>query len=486
MNNPRFAPQFRLSILLLAPLLAACTVGPDYVAPLDPDVPGYTRQPLTQELGSGPQQSQTIAPGSETPVNWWEAFGSADINNMVTTALAGSPTIAASQARLTAAQATVRQTEGGLYPQLDGSSSVARRQSGDNPANDLYALGAVVSFDPDLFGLQRSRVRQSEASARNAAETLAVTRLTVAGNIVQQAVTLAQLRAQLAIVKNIIADDEKNLTLVRQKLRAGKAAQTDILSAESQLANDRTQLAPLRQQKNVAQHALALLMGKFPAQWTPPKLALDALVLPPALPVTVPSALVHKRPDIRVAEADLQAANAAIGVATAQMYPDINLSGSLAAQALSTATLFNGSSLLWNIAADLAVPIFHGGALEAQEDMAQANYQATLATYQQTVLTAFGQVADLLRALKHDAQQQEAAQAAYAASDAALKLQRLSYGEGKTDLLQLLDAQRGLQQASLGLVRARAQRLQDTAALAVAMGGGMATPVETEPKPTTP
>lgn len=466
--------SFSLALLLLMPLLAACTVGRDFVAPSEPTIEHYTTQPLPRSLvGVSIGDTQTLMPGQDTPTNWWEAFGSPALNAMVTSALDENQTVAAGQARLNAASATTSQAEGGLYPQLDASGGLSRHKSGNLAATDLYKLGATVSFDPDLFGLQRRRIEQVGAEASRVGQELAVTQLTVAGNIVTEAISLAGLRGQIGTVRQIIADDERNIALVQQKVSAGKASRTDILAAESQLANDNTQLAPLRQQKNVAQHALAVLAGKFAGQWRPPKIALADIKLPVTLPMSVPSALVHKRPDILVAEADLHAANAAIGVATAQMYPDLNLSGSLAVQALTTATLFDGSSLLWNIASDLAVPIFHGGALAAQEEAAKENYTATLATYQQTVLTAFGQVADVLRALKHDAQQQQATQAAYEASAVALRLQRFSYGAGKTDILQLLDAQRALAQASLSSMRIQVQRLQDTAALYVAMGGGM-------------
>ena len=246
-------------------------------------------------------------------------------------------------------------------------------------------------------------------------------------------------------------------------------------TAESQLANDRTQLPPLQQQLSVAHHALSVLVGKFPGQWSAPDFDLTEFALPAELPVSVPSDLVHQRPDILAAEAQLHASSAAIGVAASQLYPGITLSGTLGVESLSTATLFQSSSRFWNLVANLTAPVFHGGALEAQKQAAIDTFRASAATYQQTVLTAFGQVADVLRALDHDAELVAAQKHALDTSATSLALQRLSYTAGKSDLLQLLNAERAHQQARLGYARAQAQRYQDTTQLFVAMGGGWMT-----------
>jgi len=159
---------------------------------------------------------------------------------------------------------------------------------------------------------------------------------------VSQAITIAGTRLQIAAVEEIVADDERNLDLVRTKLEGGKAAETDVLAAETQLANDRAQLPPLGQQLSVARHAFSILIGRFPAEWSPPEFDLADVGLPGDLPLTLPSELVHQRPDILAAEATLHAASAAIGVATAQLYPSITLSASVGQEALTAGTLFTG------------------------------------------------------------------------------------------------------------------------------------------------
>ena len=267
---------------------------------------------------------------------------------------------------------------------------------------------------------------------------------------------------------------------MRIKFDVGKSARTDVLSAETQLANDRALLPPLRQQLSAARHALSILVGQFPAAWSAPDFDLAELTLPADLPVTLPSELVRKRPDIMAAEAQLHAASAAIGVATAAMYPAITLSASLGQAAMTPSAVFAGANTAWSIASDVATPIFEGGALTAQRRAAVDAFRGTLATYQQTVLQAFAQVADTLDALAHDADLVADERRALDDATASLELQQLSYREGKSDLLQLLDSQRLLQQARLGYVHAQTRRFQDTTQLFVAMGGGWREP-ETDP-----
>ncbi|MDE1924131.1 MAG: TolC family protein, partial [Gammaproteobacteria bacterium] len=242
-------------------------------------------------------------------------------------------------------------------------------------------------------------------------------------------------------------------------------------TARTRLANDATLLPALGRQLAAAQDGLAVLQGAFPAAWTPPAIDLDDLRLPARLPLAVPSALVRARPDIRAAESLLHARSAAVGVATARQYPNIVLSASLATAGLSPASLFGSTSAVWTIAGGIAAPVFHGGALAARRREADAQFSQALALYRQTVLAAFGQVADTLRALGQDAALVEDERGALGAAAAGLELQRASYAAGRGDVLRLLDAEREFQQARLGYARARAQRYVDSAQLFVAMGG---------------
>jgi NodT family efflux transporter outer membrane factor (OMF) lipoprotein len=468
--------------------LTGCAVGPDFQRPPAPEVERYTATDVPTDLkAEADATAQRLAIGRAVSAAWWQLFHSPALDAVLRQAIADNPTLAAAEATLVQAQQSLQEARAAFYPQIDFGASIQRQQSGSravqagtgsttvrvtSPATNIYSLGPTVSYVPDVFGETRRRVEQQAALTEKQRYQVAAAYLTLTGNAVTQAINLASARMQLAAAESIIADDEHNLDLVRQTLEVGKAAQVDVLTAESQLASDRTLVPPLKQQFSVARHALSVLVGRFPAEWSPPDFDLAELMLPADLPVSLPSALVRQRPDILAAEAQLHADGAAVGVATAALYPSLTLSGSFSAEALSTNAVFPGASSVWTLAAGLAAPVFHGGALYAQRKAAIAALQASLATYRATVLQAFGQVADTLRALEHDAELVDAERCVLDASSATLELQRFSYAAGKANLLQLLDAQRIAEQARLGYARARAQRYQDTTALLVAMGGG--------------
>ncbi|MBI1425142.1 MAG: efflux transporter outer membrane subunit [Gammaproteobacteria bacterium] len=459
--------------------LSACAVGPDFERPASPQVQQYTATGTQTTLNAGKDEPvQYLTPGKDISAKWWTLYRSPQLTQVVDEAIVHNQTLAAARATLAQVQQTLFQTQGGYYPQLDLNANAQRQgtssssKSGTASTYTLYSAGANVSYRFDLFGTTRRQVEQAAALLENQGYQLAAAYLTLTGNTVTQAINIASIHQQIKAVQDIIADDEHNLQLVKLKFEAGKAAQRDVLVAESQLANDRVALPPLKQQLSVAQHALAVAIGKLPGTWTAPAFDMNEFTLPTALPLSVPSELVRQRPDILAAEAKLHADSAAIGIATSQLYPSITLSGSLGSESLTTSGLFRASSGFWSVVAGLTAPLFHGGQLQAQKQAAIYTFQASAADYQQTVLTAFGQVADVLRALNHDAELVGAQKTAMDTSQASLKLQRLSYEAGKSDLLQLLDAERAYQQARLGYVRALAQRYQDTAQLFVAMGGG--------------
>ena len=305
----------------------------------------------------------------------------------------------------------------------------------------MFTIGPALTYTPDLFGHTRRLVEQQSALAESQARQLAAAYLTLTADTVTQAVTIASTLAQINAVNDIIAADEHNLALVRIAFTAG----------------------------SVARHALSVLVGKTPAEWSPPDFDLQTLTLPDELPVTVPSVLVRRRPDILAAEAQLHAASAAIGVATAQLYPSVTISPSWVLQAVGGPVA--APSILGSIAGDIVAPIFHGGALKAQQRAAVDAYESELGVYRQTLLVAFGQVADILRALQHDAELLGSETAAVTASKASLELAQDAYAAGRGSLVQVLDAQRLYAQALLGYARAKGQRYLDTVLLFEAMGG---------------
>ena len=466
----------------LGALLSGCAVGPDFVRPAAPTVDTFTgnaaetSQPLTAGPGEAEQQ---FAVGQRIAAQWWDLYQSDQLSAAVQRSIADSPTLAAAEATLAQAQEAVVQARAAFYPQIDAAAGVSRQETAAAPLRgksnstfNIFSLGGSVSYSPDVFGGTRRQVEQAGALAESQDYQLAAAYLALTGNVVSQVIAIAGARLQIAASEEIVAEDEHNLELVSAKFDAGKAARTDVLTADSQLANDRALLPPLRQQLSAANHALSILVGRLPAEWAPPDFELAQLTLPVDLPVSLPSDLVHQRPDIMAAEAELHGASAAIGVATAQLYPSITLSGSAGLESLTPDTLFEGASSLWNLAAGVTAPIFHGGALLSQRRSAVDAFQGALAAYRQTVLLAFGQVADTLDALAHDADLVAAQRHALDVADESLALARVSYAAGKSDVLQLLDSQRLNQQARLGYARAETQRFQDTTQLFVALGGG--------------
>ena len=454
-------------VVLLA--LGGCAVGPDFVPPAAPGANGYTPQPLPEEIASSTgAESQRLQPGERIPAEWWQLFRSPALKNAVEAAVGGNRTLAAARATLAAARENVLAARGGYWPQVDVSASAQRFRRTPN----LYTVGATASYAPDVFGATARSVEQQEALAEQQHYELAAAYLTLTGNVVTEAITIASLRGQLEASEEVVADDTRNLELVRFKYEAGKAPRTDVLTAETQLAIDRTALPGLRQQLAAARDALSVLTGRAPAAWVPPDFDLKDFTLPQELPLSLPSELARQRPDILAAEALLHADSAAVGVATARLYPNITLSATGGQQSLDSSSLFQGVNTFWTLAASLAQPIFHGGTLRAQRRAAIEFYQASLATYEQTVMQGLQQVADVLQALAQDAELVDAQRQLLESASNALALQRESYAAGKSDLLQLIVAERAYQQARLGMVTAQARRLQDTAQLFVALGGG--------------
>jgi NodT family efflux transporter outer membrane factor (OMF) lipoprotein len=469
----------RIGLPIAVYLLCSCAVGPDFERPESPTPPSYTAEPVHTVMShpaSGAEQHLQLA--EDLSGQWWELFHSPGLNEVVTRTIADNPSLAAARATLAEAQEAIAAAKGSFFPQIDVGGGVQRTripglQSGASAStSSFYSVGPSASYLVDVFGGVRRSVEQQTALAEFQGYELAAAWLTLTGNAVTQSVAIASLRAEIEAVEEVIEDGEQNLALVQRQFEAGKVARSDVLVAKTQLASDRAQLPPLRQRLAVARHAVSALAGQVPALWSPPEFDLEHFELPGELPVSLPSELARKRPDILAAEAQLHAASAAIGVATAQLYPSLTLSGSVAQEALEIGSLFSGGGAAWALAARLTAPLFHGGTLRAQRRAAIEAYQASLATYQQVVVQAFQQVADSLRALENDAELVGAAQELLDTARESLSLQRVSYEAGKTDLLLLLVSERAYQQARSGLAQAQGQRLQDTVQLFVALGGG--------------
>ena len=465
--------------VVVAVTVGGCAVGPDFNRPDAPREDRYTAQTLQTERATAAEGQQRLVPGEAMDGAWWRLLRSDALDALVQRALAGNRSLAAAEATLAQMQELAAAQAGTLAPQVGLTAGIGGQKYGAEflgtqpkpPPFKYFAVGPTVSYALDYTGGLARSVEQQYALAEYQRQQAGAAYLAVSGNTVMQALRIASLRAQIATVEAILAQDRENLKLVQLAFAAGSVSRLDILSADSQLANDATLLPPLRQDLGVARHALAVALGEPPATATLPEFDLAQITLPYELPIGVPSELAHRRPDILAAEAQLHAATAAVGVANSNLYPHLTLTASTGQQATDLAHVFDRASNVWSLAAGLVAPLLDGGTLRAEQRAAVDAMRASAATYEQAVLAAFGQVADTLEALDHDAEALDAQSRARDAAESNLALTRASYREGNIGVLQILDAQRLYQQARLGYVKAEAQRYADTAQLLLALGG---------------
>ncbi|MGO9804683.1 MAG: efflux transporter outer membrane subunit [Steroidobacteraceae bacterium] len=462
--------------------LAGCAVGPDFKRPATPAADQYlpgaaapsTPVPGAPPAALGSTTPPRLLPGAELPAEWWQLFHSPALQQTIVTALADSPTLAAASATLAQAQEQIAVARGALWPHVNAVAG-AQHTTGSGgvpqPNPDVYSLGLSASYTLDVFGGARRGVEQQAALAAQQRYQLAAAYLTLTGSVVTEALTIASTRLQIATTEELIESDRKNLALTQREFEVGTAARSDVLTADSQLASDLTQLPSLRQQLDAAYDALAVLSGHGPAEGRGHEFDVAEFTLPGEIPLALPSQLVRQRPDVLAAEAQLHAASAAVGVAVAQEFPSLTLSGTLTRTALEPGALFHDFDTLRQAGGALAAPLFEGGALRAQTLAARDALRAQAATYQGVVVAALGQVSDDLWALQNDAERVVVDRHAVEIASESLKLQQASYTVGKTSVLQLIDAQRTYAQARLALATAVIQQYQDAAGLVVALGG---------------
>jgi NodT family efflux transporter outer membrane factor (OMF) lipoprotein len=483
------------TLLLLA--LSACAVGPDFAPPPAPPVTGYTPEAnpsVTPSADAAAGAAQKFDMGRDIPGEWWEVFHSKELDALITEALQANPSLQAAQAALWQAKENLYAQTGKLLPQADANSSAERQQfspaefGGSGPPSlfNLYQATVNVSFAPDVFGGQRRQIEATAAQADYQRFELEATYLTLTANVVTAAVQEASLRGQIDATRDIIKVESDQLVVVNNQFQGGAAARTDVLTQQSELATAQATLPPLQKQLEQQHHVLLALIGRFPSEVTRDRLTLAALRLPTDLPVSLPSQLVAQRPDIRAAEAQLHQASAQIGVAIANRLPQFNLTGSYGSAALNTASLITPSALVWSAAASGTMPLFHGFTLLHQQRAAEAAYDVAEAQYRNTVLQAFQNVADALRALQLDAATLRAQRAALRAASDTLNLSVGQYRLGAIAYVILLNAQRSYQQSRLAVVQAQAARYADTAALFQALGGGWWNRADIAPNPLSP
>jgi NodT family efflux transporter outer membrane factor (OMF) lipoprotein len=427
------------------------------------------------------------AVGDKVVAQWWTLFHSPALDQLVREAIANNRSLEAARARLAAARAEIGVQSGLLS--VDANAGFQRERANlnafsggafsanslpgglsfpTNPEFNLYTLGGTVSYDLDVFGAKRRQVESAQARAEAQARELDAAYLTLTGKVVEQALTIADATIQIQALKEIAQADQDDLDMLRKAQQAGGASATDVAAAESMIAQDKATVPVQAQRLSAARHAMAILIGKSPDSIDIPSFDATSGSLPLSLPVSLPSELVRQRPDILEAEAQLHAATADIGVATAALYPNVTLSANYAINALKPETFFDPASTSWALGAGLTTPIFHSGQLKAKQREARETARAALMTYEQTVLDAFGQVADALSAIGHDNVGYDEQTRALDAASRQLAMAHKAFGEGGVSAEMVVRAERDWRRTRLALSEESTGRYGDAARLLLA------------------
>lgn len=465
--------------VLTAAILSACVVGPDFQSPEPIDTDRYSAESATDANQAGEQPQ--LVHSDAVPQQWWQLFSSPQLDQLIQQAFESSPDLAAAKARLRASRETLQADTGSvLYPAIDAGLDASRQKiSGatfGNPGNgsifSIYNASLNISYAIDFFGGSRRYLEYGQAVVDFDAFQLQAARITLASNIVTAAISEASLREQIAATGEIIAAEAEQLEISKKQFELGAIPRAELLGQRTSLAQSRAQLPALHKALTRTRHQLAILSGSLPGRAGLPVFRLADFTSPGELPLTLPSTLTRQRPDVRAAEALLQQASARIGIATANLYPSISLSGNYATEAGKLGDLFSAGSAVWGLGAGVVQPLFRGGELRARKRAAVAGFEQAAAAYRQSVLAAFKDVADALLALETDGRRLKLERQAEGLAAEALELTRQQYRQGAVSYLELLNAQRQYQQSHLGLIQAEAAIYADTAALMYALGGG--------------
>lgn len=453
----------RTSPLLPCLLLAGCMVGPDY------------KRPATHLPGAFPEAEVGRA-SAGVPERWWTLYGDAQLTALIDEALAKNADVALAAARVEEAEAALREANATLFfPLVTGNAGATRSRSfaiGAPRTGSNFSLGISTSFELDLWGRLRRAdlaVRDQLLASRDARDTVA---LTLAGTVARTYFAALSLDAQLAASREIFEAAAQSASLAQKRADAGVASALDVYQAGTLRTQAAAQMKDIERQRAVVVHQLGVLIGRLDVAI--PAGSLASLPVPPLPPAGVPSTLLERRPDVRQAEALLSAATQRIGVARANQFPTLSLTGSLGAQSPELSSLFDAGSRVWSVGAGLLGPILDGGRYAARTAQAEAQAKQAEAAYQRATETAFREVADALSNVRLASETEVELNARVEQSRQALRLAGLRHDRGYSAFLEVLDAQRTLNDAQLAAIRNRQAYLSYTVDLMAALGGGWA------------
>ncbi|TEA77954.1 efflux transporter outer membrane subunit [Allopusillimonas ginsengisoli] len=467
-----------LATVALCGTLVACAFGPGGQPPELGSPEHYGVMPTPAQTVPANGETQYFVDATQPVTKWWKRYGSAQLDALVDEALAGNLDLAAARHRLEAAREQWSAQAGATrLPSIDIGAQAARQRDLGLPIEGLpptslyntFVGQAQVQYTFDLFGANRYKNQALADRVGQQAAELQAARNAVAANVVSGAISLAGRQAQIGILEDLIALSRKDEADTLRQHALGAASRSSVLDARRGAAALSAQLPELNARALAARHALAVLLGRSPNQ-APPALKFDSLVLPAQLPVLVPSALLASRPDVQAADAALKAAAADVGAATANMFPRITLSASMGRGGFDWSTATSGAGAIWSLASGITAPVFHGGALRAQRRAAAQTYEAAVAQYKNTVLSAFQEVADSLASLEQGSLSLAQADAAQDAAQEQFENTRQQVSLGALPPAAARAMSRQAAQAQLDALRYKTLRMLDTARLLHAMG----------------
>ncbi len=454
---------FRLSAIALAAGLAAgCAVGPAYQRPATPEPAAFKE--AQGWVPAAPADALERGP-------WWQLFQDPVLDGLAASVEVSNQNVALAVANYAQARALVQQQRAALFPAVNLNLGADRAGVRGQGADNSYRLNLGGSWEPDVWGRLRAGVTSAQASAQASAADLASARLSAQGELAANYFAVRALDAQRALLARTITGYERELQITQNRFNVGIVARTDVLQAETQLANARGDELSLVRQRAQFEHAIAVLVGKAPSEFSLAPLT-EWRVVVPAVPVGVPSLLLQRRPDIAAAERDVAAANAEIGIARSAYFPNIGLSASLGTGGSRVSDLFSASNAAWSFGLSAAQAIFNAGATRAGVAGAEARHQAAVARYRQTVLTAFADVEDQLGAVRVLEQQQALRRVASEAADKVEQQIMNRYRAGQVSYSEVVQAQATALNARRSLVQVQADRQAAAVTLIQALGGG--------------
>lgn len=466
---PARPPYALLAVAALALLVGGCAVGPDYQRPTTPDVSTF------KEAGDWVPAvpADTLERGP-----WWSLFGDPLLDQLAVRVEVSNQNVALAVAAYAQARAVVREQRASLFPSVTLNGGATRSRSSGNlttgaagRTGNNYQLGIGGSWEPDVWGRLGRAVDGATAGAQASAADLAAARLSAQGELAVNYLSLRQTDIQQALLKSTNEGYARALEITQNRYTAGIAAKTDVLQAQTQLANGQATAVGLQRQRAQLEHAIAVLVGEAAGNFTLAPVA-DWKPVVPDIPVGVPSTLLQRRPDIAGAERRVAVANEQIGIAKSAYFPSISLSASAGSSASRVADLFKTASNVWSLGLSAAQLVFDAGATGARVDEAAAGRDQAVARYRQAVLAAFQDVEDQLSATRVLLAQQELRRQASEAADLAEQQLLNRYRSGQVSYTDVITAQTTALSARSALAQALADRQTTAVALIQSLGGG--------------